>query len=221
MKTRSAFRFNGWSVAAWMAGAGAAILSAGCSASSLIPEPKADPTRFFVLSAPSLGASVEGRASEGPTVRVRDIEVASYLRTRPLIVRRSDNELQFREFARWGEPIEQGVARVLREELLARGAREVLVRSHARGAGVAADFELTVRVLACEGEADGGVNFRAVWELERADQKTGAESAKAVSGDFRASGLRWDGRNEATLAARLSEAMGGLAAEIAAAMANK
>ncbi|MEY4939759.1 MAG: hypothetical protein RIQ93_1494 [Verrucomicrobiota bacterium] len=179
---------------------------AGCSIP--IPQAAADPTRYYVLSASQ--ATAPGVAG-GPAVYLRNVELASYLRARPLIVRRGENEIEFREFARWGEPLELGVGRVLREELLARGAAGSVLVAGLRSSNVSYDYELTVRVLACEGAADGGVNFRAVWDLVKGGTKT-----PAAAGDFRATDLRWDGKSEASLAAGLSAAVAGLARQVAA-----
>ena len=110
--------------------------------------------------------------------------------------------MTFCEAARWGEPLEQGVARVLGENLRRLG----LVSANRGGDADAAI--LVVRVLAAEGTASGGVEFRAAWELTR-------RGAAPVSGEFRAAGLMWDGRDEAGLAAGLSAAFAGLAAELA------
>ena len=187
------------------------LLASGCS---LLPEAKSDPTRFFVLSTPAANASGNVNAS-APAVHVRQVELASYIRSRPLIVRKSENEVEFREFARWGEPLELGVARVLREELLARGAASAVAISGVRATSRPYDFELTVRVLAAEGAANGDVQFRAVWELSAAG-KTGAPAAR---GDYRAEGLKWDGKSETALVAELSKAVAGLAGEIAGGLA--
>jgi uncharacterized protein len=187
------------------------LLLAGCL-SIPIPQAEKDPTRFYVLSTTTTPAAAP--AASGPSIHLRQVEVASYLRARPLIVRRGDHEIEFREFARWGEPLEQGIGRVLREELLARGAAGAVLAPGLRGANLAYDFELTVRVLAFEGEADGTVNVRAVWELSTA----GAKPAVHARGDFRGSGARWDGKTEGSLAGRLSEAVGGLATEISTAL---
>jgi uncharacterized lipoprotein YmbA len=198
-------------LAAHLGLAGVFLLAfAGCS---LLPEPQADATRFFVLSTSAAGTPVSA-SGNAPVVHVRSVELASYIRGRPLIVRRGDNEIEFRDFARWGEPLEAGIARVLREELLARGAARAVVIPGVRAAGPTATFDLSLRVLACEGESDGGVNFRVVWQLSFAD----AKSVVAARGDFRPSDLKWDGKNEASLAAQLSRAVAGLAAEIAAAL---
>jgi uncharacterized lipoprotein YmbA len=175
----------------------AAAAGAGCS---LVPAPQPDPTRFFVLAAePGEAAPVRG------SVALRPVELAAYLRQPALVVRRGGHEVTFREAARWGEPLEQGVARVLGEQLR---------RSGLAPAGRGSDGEpatLTVRILAAEGTAAGGVEFRAVWELSR-------RSVPPLGGEFRAAGLTWDGRDEAGLAAALSAAVAGLAAEIAGQM---
>ena len=191
---------------------GIALLLASCS----IPLPKAegDPTRFFVLS--TSAASMAAPVAEGaPALHLRQIELASYLNARPIIVRRGDNEIQFREFARWGEPLDFGIGRILREELLSRGAASAVLVPGLRAAQVTYDYELSVRVLACEGRADGGVIFRAVWELTPAGAKPAAAPSR---GDYRSNDLKWGGKNEAELAARLSEAIAGLAGEISAAL---
>ena len=110
--------------------------------------------------------------------------------------------------ARWGEPLDIGIGRVLREELLARGAILVsgLRRDHSTFA-----YNLSVRVLSAEGGAQGAVGVRAVWELSTADDK----ASTVAAGDFAPGDLKWDGKSEALLAARLSEAVAGLATEIA------
>jgi uncharacterized lipoprotein YmbA len=185
------------------------LAATGCS---LLPEPKPDPTRYFVLASPEAVPAEPGTAA----VWLRPVEIASYLRSRPIVVRRGENEIAFRDLARWGEPLDLGVGRVLREELLARGV--------AAGVGAApradvppAEFVVAVRVLACEGTADGNVLFRAVWEISRG----GAATGTVGGGEYRATGLRWDGKNEGSLVGRLSTAVGGLAAEIAAALPKK
>lgn len=202
---------TGWRATAFGALLGAmAVAFTSCS----LPQAQADPTRFFVLSA---STSPAAGAAGAPTLHLRPVEVASFIRARPIMVRRGENEVEFRDYARWGEPLEQGIGRVLREEFLARGAASAVNSSGARSAVRGADFELSVRVLACEGTATGGVNFHAVWELAPVGENRGAPR----HGDFRSDDLRWDGKNEATLAASLSAAVTRLAGEIASALPKK
>jgi uncharacterized lipoprotein YmbA len=172
----------------------AAAAGAGCS---LLPAPKPDPTRFFLLAA-EVGEAAPARG----VVALRPVELAAYLRQPALVVRRGGHEVTFREAARWGEPLEQGVTRVLGENLRRLGLAPAPRGGEADAAG------LVVRVLSAEGTAAGGVEFRATWELTR-------RGAAPVGGEFRAAGLTWDGRDEAGLAAGLSAAVAGLAAEIA------
>lgn len=178
--------------------AAAPLILAGCS---LLPEPRPDPTRFYVLAADAASAVTPG----GPTVQLRAVEVAGYLRNRPMVVRRAGSEIEFREHARWGEPLEQGVARVLSSGLRARGVSVA-------PAGAVAPV-LAVRVLACEGASDGAVIFRAAWEL------TGG--ASPATGEFVAVGLRWDVKSEGSLATQLGAAVVSLAEEVAAAASRK
>jgi uncharacterized protein len=182
------------------------------SCSIPIPQAEKDPTRFYVLSS-SNGTTAAPR-TDAPVLQLRGVEVATYLNSRPLIVRRGNNEIEFREFARWGEPLDAGVARVLREELLGRGAARAVITPGTRRDHPAPDYTLHLRILACEGEASGGVLFRVVWELTSA----GTNGAAVATGDFRAADLRWDGKSEASLAAQLSQAVGNLAGEIAGAL---
>jgi len=199
-----------WRATKWAGGgllAAGVLLLAGCS----LPQAQNDPTRFYVLSTPAVAPEATGK---GPAVHLRPVELASYIKAKPMIVRRGDNEIEFREYARWGEPLELGIGRVLREELLARGAAGAVLASGLRAVDVDYDYELTVRVLACEGGVNGAIYFRAVWELSTA----GAAPKSVARGDFHPTDLRWDGKNESALAAELSQAVGSLSGEIAAAL---
>ena len=206
------------------ASAGLALV-AGCSIP--IPQAAADPTKFFVLSTAAVPASANATGAttasaapaaatvSGAIVHLREVEIASYLRARPLVVRHGENQIEFREFSRWGEPLEQGIARVLREELLASGAASAVVAPGLRAARLAPTCELSVRVLSCEGTVEGTVNFHATWELLAVG---GTKPEIMARGDYRAPGLRWDEKSEAQLVARLSEAVAGLATEISTAL---
>jgi uncharacterized lipoprotein YmbA len=194
----------------WLLISGLWLLIAGCSLPSAMP----DPTRFYLLSTST--AAPAAPAAQAPVIHLRPVELPSYIRAKPLIVRRGDNEVEFREYARWGEPLELGIGRVVKEELLARGAAAAVLAGGLRAVDVDYNYELIIRVLACEGVAGGAVNFRAAWELST----TGAAPKIAAQGEYRSTDLKWDGKNEGTLAAQLSVATTGLAADIAAGLAK-
>lgn len=201
--------FSGFILALVWAGAGAGCLSVP------IPQAEADPARFYVLNSSAAAATAVAGGEKAVSLHLQPVEVASYLRSRTMIVRLGDNEIQFREFARWGESLETGIARVLREELLGSGAVRDVFNAGIPAPGAAFDQVLSVRVLACEGGADGSVLFRAAWELVPAGKGPGGPVQR---GDFRAGGLRWDGKTEASLAAQLSAAVAALAGEVSAAL---
>jgi uncharacterized protein len=189
-----------------------AVACLGFSGCSLpMPQAQNDPTKFYVLS-PTTASGGSSATTAVPAIRLRPIELATYLQSRPMIVRRGENEIEFRDFARWGEPLEQGIGRVLREELLARHAAASVQTGVTRPSDVhEVPFEVSVRVLACEGSADGTVVFHAIWQIV-----SSAEAKIVTQGDFRPADLRWTPRHETTLAAALSKAVAGLAADIAA-----
>lgn len=198
----------GWGLLAGVAG----VFLGGCS---LLPQAQPDPTRFFVLSS-AAGGPVGAGAGKAPVVHLRPVELASYIKAKPLIVRRGENEIEFREFARWGEPLELGIGRVLRESLIARGAVGAVLAAGLRAVEVETDYTLVVRVLACEGGADGAVFFRAVWELSA----TGAAPKLVARGEVQPGDLRWDGKSEGALVAQLSRAVAALAEDVAAGLAR-
>jgi uncharacterized protein len=197
----------------WVVAASLWLLTAGCSIP--LPQAQSDPTKFYLLSTATIAAPSTGEGVPAPAVRLRPVEVAPYLQSRSIVVRHGQNEVEFREFARWGESLDQGITRVLREELLARKAASSVQSGVLRPSDATeVPFELTVRVLACEGAVDGTVDFEAAWQLSST-----ANGGKMVArGDFKPADLKWTPKHEATLAAALSRAVAGLAGEIAAAM---
>lgn len=197
--------------AGWLA----ALLVLGGVTGCSFTQPQADPTRFYLLAATGTpaGATV---AAKAPVVHLRPIELASYIRAKPMIVRRGNNEIEFREYARWGEPLELGIGRVLREELVARGAAGAVFAAGLRAVEVEYDYALVVRVLASEGGANGAVYFRAIWELST----VGATPKTVARGEVNPTDLRWDAKGEASLAAELSKAVALLAENISAGIAR-
>lgn len=185
------------------------------SSCSLVPQAQPDPTRFFILSVMASTPSPV-RAGKAPVVHLRPVELATYIKAKPIIVRRGEHEIEFREFARWGEPLELGIGRVLREDLVGRGAAGAVLAAGVRGTEGDPDFTLVVRVLACEGGANGAVYFRAVWELAT----TGSAPKVVARGDVQPGDLRWDGKSEAALVAQLSKAVGALSDDVAGGIAR-
>jgi hypothetical protein len=193
--TRRGGRLAGWLAAAMLLG------SAACS----LPEAKPDLTRYYVLT--PVAAKVDSPAAERPAVLVRSVAVPEFLRGRIMQVRVSENELRFIDEARWAEPLEAGVLRVLRENLERAGSVRVVDRGSERH-----DYEVVVRLRRCEGALPGGA-ARITARIELFS--TEIDPKLVAQDEFTSEVPGWDGSDHADLAKKLSQAAAALSERIA------
>jgi uncharacterized protein len=193
----------------------ASVLGLLTSCNLPLPSAQSDRTRYYLLTPAEIRpeSTDATAAAKHWVVGVRAVDVAAYLRTKSFAVRSHANEVAFLDFARWGEPLDQGVARVLAENLRA-GKNVARVALQPFRADDQRDFEVVVNITACEGTADGDVRFAATWRIPT----PGGSATAAAEGSYAATGLHWDGHDYGQLAARLSEALAGLSRDIAAAL---
>ncbi len=200
-----------------LAGCGLLVL-AGCN---VIPPPTPDPTRYFVLTAPAAPAPAADTVRSSCRIGLRAIELAPYLRKGVLVVRQGDNEVVFDDFARWGEPLDAGIARVLRERLLAE-PRISRVFTAPFPLEENRDYDVSVVVRQCEGvrrREGSGVQLVAEIEIARVSRDTVPEVV--VRRMFTLPETAWNGKNYAALARALSEAVAALGTEIVAVLPAK
>ena len=188
---------------------GCALAGAGCT---VIPPATPDTTRYYVLTtAPAKPATV---APAGPHWRIalRPVEVPAFLRGKAMQVRYAGNEIRYADEARWAESLEAGLGRVLRESLEGRGE----VARGVSSPGEDHDFDVTVRVLRCEGDHENKLaRFTAVVEV----YPPGAGTERRARDTFTVEAAGWDG-SYGQLALKLSEAVDGLADRITALLAT-
>lgn len=185
-------------------------LVAGCSS---MFEAKPDLTRYYLLTAPAAPATVVA-APAAVAVGLCRIEMPAYLRTPELALRPGGTELRHAPEALWGEPLELGIARVLKETLQAQPAVRVVVAYPAPQAAPP-DFEISVTVLACEGlvgPEGRQARFAASWEV-RFNAPVGAVLA---SGTFESAPAEWAEGDYAALTAKLGQAVAALGRELGA-----
>lgn len=192
--------------------AGLVLLFAGCN---LIPPPQADPTHYYVLSGPSL---TEAPAPTGKLrLGLRPLEVAPYLRKGSIVVRLGGNELLYKDEARWAEPLEAGIARALRAQLLVQ-PEIARVYTPPYPIDQDRDYDLAVNILRCEGATDTAgrstVKFAAMLEITSV-KDPGLVVARRI---FTAPDAPWDGHNYGALAESLSAAIAALSHEAIAAL---
>jgi uncharacterized lipoprotein YmbA len=174
----------------------------GCS----LLRPHDDPTRFYVLTAPR---TATGRLEDGELKRLRiglkPVETPAYLRSKSMVVRSGTNEIHFAEFDRWAEPLDQGISRVMKDDLsAARNVAVVTLNSHGEDS---LDYEVAIRILAFEGvrleNRKSSIRFVALWET----RGVGTNATATKHGGFTANALAWDGKDYGQLAGYLSEAV--------------
>lgn len=181
----------------------ALALFTGCQ---ILPEATPDPTRYFVLEepAPSTTAAAPGAAVIG----LLPLEVPAYLLdARAMAVRDGANQITYREFDRWAEALDHGMARVLRGALTNQATvQRVLVPPFPLQP--ARDFDLSVRIIEAAPTVSGSLRFTAAYTL------SSPSGSQVITGSFTATGISWD-NTPADLARGLSQALDRAATAIA------
>jgi uncharacterized protein len=178
----------------------AALLLSGCSFLS----PAADPSRFFVLNAVATG----GGGPSSLTVGVGPIAIAAYLTAPEIQTRAAASEILRSPIDRWGEPLEDGLVRVLAQDLSVElGTADVVLFPWYAEAQPEVQVAATIRRF--ELEAGGVAVLEARYRVSRV-----ADGGRAVSRDV---AIRKEPQGSSTGAsvAALSEALADLARELA------
>jgi uncharacterized lipoprotein YmbA len=195
--------------------AGKIILALGWVSAALgltscsLPQAQPDLTRFYILTASAKENATP--AGEPTKIFLRAVNVPEFLRGRMFVVRSGENQVSFIDEARWAEPLEAGLHRVIAEDLVRQGLRVV------PRAGEGHAFEITVWVKSCEGIAGKGA-ARLAARIEVT--KTGTEPAVVTHDEFVAEVAGWNGKDYGQLAAKLSEAAGELGERAAKLLPN-
>jgi uncharacterized lipoprotein YmbA len=193
---------------------------AGCS---LLPMPKKDPTRFYVLTGPTANELNTGHKKGQIKVGVRSVTVAPYLDGKTMIVRRGPNEIDYRDYARWAEPLATGINRMLVARLhLSDRVQRVIPQPFPFD--TTRDVDVQVSVLRCEGmvKKDGKsfVSFMCGIELVRAGEQAGSGEV-LLREVYEAPETPWREGDYAELARRLSEEVARVADRVLAALPSE
>lgn len=182
----------------------------GCS---FLPAPQPDPTRHYVLTGPALEPTQSEKTEGALVLGVKRVEIAPYLNGKDMVVRAAGNEITYQNFARWAEPLTTSIGRTLVGGF-ARSDKVARVYSQPFPFDVERDYDVTIRVLRCEGEhkEDGRtiVSFSALVEVIEA-KPGGAVVSRKV---FVAPETEWNGRDFGKLASGLSEGVVALGADV-------
>lgn len=189
------------------------MLLAGCS---VIPEAQPDPTRFYVLTEKANVAGAVQTPADGLRIGLRPVALPAYLDKGALVVRQGEHEVDYRDYARWAEPLAAGIARVLAAQLLSDPA-VARVQLHPFPFDQERDCDIAVSIVRCEGvTGDGPPRARFAARVEITT--TGEEVHVLARRMFVAPDQPWDGTDHAALVQAFSAAVWGLGDEITAAL---
>jgi uncharacterized lipoprotein YmbA len=142
--------------------AAVALLLAGCAGVT-------DPTRYYVLSSTPAtpgAATSSAAASSGVGVGVGPILVPAYLNRAQIVTRGASDEVDISTYHRWAEPLENGIAQALANDLATQIGSERIAVFPWRGRVVQTlDYQVTVVVLRFEGSPGRRVTLDARWRL--------------------------------------------------------
>jgi uncharacterized lipoprotein YmbA len=192
-------------------------LVAGCN---VVPPAQDDPTRYYVLSDSAPAAPQAGPSQGGARIGLRAVQLEGYLRRREMVVRTGSNEVEFRDYRRWAEPLDAAIARILQARLqsspaVAQAWVEPFPVDQDR------DFDVSVAVSRCEGSASRSDRYVASLSATIEVSTAGPNAHVVARRVFAAPDAAWNGSDYERLAALLSADVAQLAQEVLAAVPAK
>ncbi len=144
-----------------------AALAAGCASS---------PSRFYTLSATATPSAASSKLS----VAVGPVSVPAAVDQPQIVVNTSANQVTFDDFNRWASPLQDNIARVVAENLVALlGAPRVTLFPQTLNADV--DYRVQIEIRNFESAPGKSASLDAVWTVRRTKDgktETGRTSAR-------------------------------------------
>jgi uncharacterized protein len=134
-----------------------------------------DPTQYYTLgqppvrraeSAPSASPRSTARETATVSIGVGPVIMPGYLNRSQILTRTGHDQLELGMFHRWAEPLEDGIARILAEEIGARVPTERIATFPWRGeVARSLDYRVVVAVARFDGRSGGDVTLDARWRI--------------------------------------------------------
>jgi uncharacterized protein len=130
------------------------------------------PSRFYILNTlPSSGPVPAAAAARDPVIGVGPITLPKYVDRPEIVTRASRNQLNFGQFDRWAEPLQDNVSRVLAENLALLVPTEHILLNPWPGSAPL-EYQVRVEVLHFDGWLGGESSLIARWSiLDRAEHE--------------------------------------------------
>ncbi|MCU0771935.1 MAG: PqiC family protein [Verrucomicrobia bacterium] len=143
------------------------LAASGC----LNLKPVEDPVRYFLLTPVESPSSPEAAPREGIALGLERVTVPAYLSRPWMVVRTGPTEIRYSDYHKWGEHLDQGIQRVLGENLARRLDTARLHLGTWRKEAV--DVELSVSIQQFDVDAQGQVVLEAQWRIQGARTAAG------------------------------------------------
>jgi uncharacterized lipoprotein YmbA len=141
-----------------------------------------DPTQYYSLGQTVANSASTARTAQStgraPTPRSKPSETAAvgigigpviipgYLDRTQIVTRTTVDHVHLATFHRWAEPLENGIARILGEEVAARVPTERIVMFPWRGLiGQSLKYQVVLAVVRFDGHLDGDVTLDTRWRI--------------------------------------------------------
>ena len=148
-------------------------LAAGCASSPV--------TRFYTLSAAAAPAATSSQLS----VVVGPVSVPAVVDRPQIVVSTGPNQVRLDEFNQWASPLQNNIARVVAENLVAMlGTPRVILFSQPLGVG--ADYRAAIEVQRFESAPGDAATLDAVWTASRTKDgksQTGRTTVREIASD--------------------------------------
>ena len=193
---RALHRARGVLTAAALLGA----LVAGCTFRSA-------PPATYLLAAESPAAPAPPAVGRGPALGVGPVTIPVYLDRPSIVVRAGGDEVRLSSHHHWAEPLKDGIARILAENLATMVPTDAVVVFPWRSPWIVT-YRVTMEILRFDGPLGGPVILNARWRLLDGEGKEIVLKAVALSepaGD----------RSHAALVAAQSRLIAGVSRDIA------
>ena len=193
---------------------GAVVLILGFLAMLLSGCASTPSTRFFLLS--SISGPEKMRSLEGErcyALAIGPVKVSEYLNQPEIVTRINQNEVRVDEFAKWAEPLENNVSRVLADNLRSLLCIRSIAVAPWRGQAFI-DYRVDVNMIQMDGQLGEDASLEVSWSIgDGADRKKPPLFIKRSTykeptggGDY-ASFVAAQSRNVASLSRDIAEAI--------------
>jgi uncharacterized protein len=184
------------------------------AACNVVPPPQDDATRYFILSDPAAPAPPGGLVHGTMRIGLKSVVLDGYLRRREMVVRTGENEVAFKDYKRWAEPLDTAVSRIVRSTLAASPA-VAEVYTEPFPFGPKRDYDVSIEIRRCEGAVVSGkyvARLSAIIQVSTTGDDAHVVSRRLVM----APPESWDGDDYGQLANLLSIEAAGLGRDVLA-----